>query len=198
MNLKAIEGWTPLYQTPKKPRVDINSKDEFRRTPIHLAISCGHFSTVKLPVEHASNPSIIDGYGRSALDWASMNQSMFNLMGKWCSIYIPTSHKIQVQSLHQIICQLSERLLETKQKETSPGFHELGHRLMFLQDFDEAGLSFQEQIVEGNDDGSPVHEVHCDICNESNIVGSRFVCRICPDTDICADCMRQYPQEDTL
>ncbi|ERF73035.1 hypothetical protein EPUS_07129 [Endocarpon pusillum Z07020] len=148
MNVKTTEGRTPLYEALTKSKIDINSKDAFYRTPIHLAISHGQFSIARLLFEHASNPSILDGYGKSALDWACMNPNIFTLMWEWRSIYIPTSQMMQIQSLHQSIRQLSERLLETKLKGTSPGFYELGHCLMFLQEFEQANFSFQQQVVE--------------------------------------------------
>ena len=70
---------------------------------------------------------------------------------------------------------------------------------MFLQQAGQARSSFEQQILKVNEDGSLVHGVYCDLCiDESHIVGPRFVCRTCPDVDLCVTCMQKYPYEDRL
>jgi hypothetical protein len=114
-------------------------------------------------------------------------------MGKHSSTYVPTFDAVRVETLRRSICQLSKGLLETKRRRMRPGFYELGHCLIFLQQFDDACFSFQQEIAKLNEEGSPIHEVRCNICNESDLIGSRFVCKTCSEVDMCAPCMQKYP-----
>src|SRR5208282_2072866 len=92
---------------PMKLKVDLNPQDTFCRTPLQLAIAFGHIQAVKVLVEQGADPSIVDGYGKSALDWASINQAMLHQMGKWSSNYVPTSDTVRVESLWRSVRQLS-------------------------------------------------------------------------------------------
>src|SRR5947209_3908081 len=101
--------------------VDINSQDGLCRTPIHLAVCNRHINAVQLLIEYGANPCIVDGYGQGALDWASMDQALFQEMGKWSSTYVRTPDEIRAKSLQRSVILWSKRLLETKQKRLSPG-----------------------------------------------------------------------------
>jgi hypothetical protein len=171
VNSKDDDGWTPLHSAARNghldvvkflvdlkgavdydklsmdklstQRLDISSADTFRRTPIHVALSSSHIETAKVLVEYGADVLVLDGYGKSALDWAFMDQAMFHELGKRSFPYVPTLDTVRVESLRRSIWQLSERLLEAKRRRISPGFHELGHCLMFLQQFDDACLGFE-------------------------------------------------------
>jgi hypothetical protein len=202
---KGTARWTPLHlaarnghlevvkylvQTAKEFGSDISTPDTFGETPLHVAIYHSRGEEAKVLIEHGADISVIDGYGKTALDWASRNDALFLQLGK--PSYLPTPDAVRVEAVRRSIQRLSEDLLKTKRRRTSPGFYELGHCLLFLGLLDEARVSFQQQIAELDEEGGPVHEVDCDICNASCFGGPRYVCKMCPDFDACSSCMSKY------
>jgi hypothetical protein len=207
---KDSDGWTPLHsatqnghlevvkfllQSDMRFRSDVSTPDAFGRTPLHMAIYYGQGEEAKVLIEHGADLSVIDGYGKTALDWASMNDALFRQLGK--PSYLPTPDAVRVEAVRRSIQRLSEDLLKTKRRRISPGFHELGHCLLFLELLDEARVSFQQQITKLDEEGSPIHEVCCNICEVSDISGHRYVCKMCPDFDVCSSCMPKYHQVHT-
>ena len=144
-------------------------------------------------------PPVIDGYGRSGLDWSKPYPPLFHKLGDWCQAYLETPREIQFKRLAESICNLSESLLESDQKNASPGFHELGHCLMFLQESEDACIAFQQHILKVDEDGNPVHGVVCNLCDSStDIKGTRFVCKSCPDQDLCEFCVQNYEHDTSV
>src|SRR5207248_7059070 len=97
-------------------RAEVNAKCTFGSTPVHVAIYSSGIETVKVLVELGADVSVLDGYGRSALDWAFIDEAMFHQMGKHSSTYIPTRAAVRVETLRRSVCQLSKGLLETKRR----------------------------------------------------------------------------------
>jgi hypothetical protein len=79
--------------------------------------------------------------------------------------------------------------------DTAAWLHELGHCLMFLQNNSAAYYSFQQEVTRNKEDGGAVHNVSCNKCSKSGFMGVRYVCRTCPDTDLCGSCMDLYTRE---
>ncbi len=75
----------------------------------------------------------------------------------------------------------------------------LGHCLVLLQDFDEAYTACRQGLKVRLEGGHVVvhHHATCDLCpNRREIKGSRFVCKTCPDMDLCESCMADYERRD--
>ncbi|KAJ9654756.1 hypothetical protein H2198_006274 [Neophaeococcomyces mojaviensis] len=172
-----------------------NVIDSFGRTPLHLALYRGDETIVSALVQHGADPSLVDGYGRCAMDWANLDETLSQKVAGCAQGSIEISYEIQVNKLKQSIYTLSRSLLEADQKTVSPGLHELGHCLMFLQNYGDARIAFQHQIVQV-DKGDPIHHATCNTCgsNES-IKGLKFVCQTCPDQDRCEPCMQGYAND---
>ena len=73
-----------------------------------------------------------------------------------------------------------------------PGYHDLGHCLMYLQEPTEALTAYQQQILAPSNDSDVIHNVVCDICESITICGIRYVCTTCPDVDLCGSCRGKY------
>lgn len=116
---------------------------------------------------------------------------MFHQPRKGSFGYIPTPDAVRVETLWRSIRRLSENLLKTKQRRTHPGFNDLGHCLLLLQQPDEACISFQQKITL-DERGCPAHDIICDICKKADFTGPRFVCKTCADIDLCSTCMPKY------
>lgn len=162
---------------------------------MHLALYRGDETIVSALVQHGADPSLIDGYGRSAMDWAQLDEVLFRKIAVCLQEYLETSRAIQIHQLKQSIYTLPQSLLEAGQKDVSPGFYELGHCLMFLHKYDDARIAFRHQIVR-DDEGRPIYNVFCNIC-KGEITGLRFVCQTCPDQELCELCMQHYAKDTT-
>ncbi len=197
LNDAVLEAGHPIDK-PAKMTTDLDTPDIFWRTPIHIAIDSGHAEVAGFLAEHGADVFCLDGYGRTALDWACASPANFQQFDKYWPRYVPTPEALRVEALHRSIHRLSRRLLDKKLPRTSPGFYELGHCLVFLGRVEDACFCFQQQIFMFDGDGRPVHDASCDLCDMSNLTGTRFVCKICPSIDLCAACMEEYPGKDKM
>ncbi|KAL5358461.1 hypothetical protein BJX96DRAFT_43247 [Aspergillus floccosus] len=64
---------------------------------------------------------------------------------------------------------------------------------MFLGFFDDASYAFQQQ-ADDEADGQHKAAAHCSVCGEAWDRKSRFVCKTCPEIDLCSSCMTRYPR----
>ena len=62
---------------------DINSKNDFGRTPIHEAASCGHFEVSKLIIEKIEDKNPKSNHGETPLHLAAKSWSAVTEQGKY-------------------------------------------------------------------------------------------------------------------
>lgn len=108
---------------------DASMPDDAGATPLHLGA---------LLVKGGSDPQSRDRYGRCGLDWATNNSSVRSLIRDYWPNSTGTSEGVRMKALHSSICQLSERILASKQRRCSPAFVQLGNCLIQTQDYDGA------------------------------------------------------------
>jgi len=224
VNCATATGWTPLHfataDTPDftaLPRLlieagaDIN-KLAGKKTVLHFAVYASNAALVESLLSHGADPLLIDNFGRSCLDWASIlgNKVILELVLSFCKDASLTKHTIVDQRLkHNISTLLQDSTQEGKVHVLH--CNEIGHCLTLLGDAREAKTAF-EQITRyrelatshGRDDRSLptsslqiTHDhVHCNACSfEEPLEGVRFVCCTCPDMDFCETCMERYATE---
>ncbi len=86
---------------------------------------------------------------------------------------------VTLQALLRSVCNVGE------------SFNLLGRCLLQVGAEDEAKIAF-EQTIEDYSEGTTVfHRASCDMCMD-NIQGSRYVCKLCVDTDFCEPCHKKY------
>ena len=193
LHLMAECGKFHLVERLKRVDLLINEKDCFGKTPLHGAIHYKHLDVAKLLFRRGADPHTLDGYGRSSLDWLRADpQNLPDIFKDICSSHAPTPQEVQASVLKQSVFDLSKRILSSKSSTDPVYFHGLGHCLMFLKDLDGALMSFRQQISPPDEDGSVHHEVACNFQHIDRIEGPRFVCKSCPDVDLCIGCMDKY------
>jgi ankyrin repeat protein len=169
--------------------VSVNGKDILNRTPLHYAIYRSHENLAELLLAHGANALLIDCYGRSSLDWASEHELLFTKMTIQQPEHAVTSLSEQYRVLRESVRFLSRTLMHSSGIDV---FYELGYCLLFLQDLDNASKAFEQQIITSPKQGVVTHNVSCDFCFSPNIRGMRYICRTCPDIDLCSSCMETY------
>ncbi|CAI7647155.1 unnamed protein product [Penicillium bialowiezense] len=201
-------GQTPLHIAASNNRLNllhrfpeilcpINTQDKLLQTPIHLAIYLGHIDFATNLLHRGANPSLLDGYGRNALDWVLGNESLVHQIQKHYPSIVATPGNTQELAVRQSILQISNTLLQSGPHFSWPLLQQLGRFLLFVSDADNAQFLFRLHLSQNNLIGTPVYEIECDICTQA-ISGSRFVCRICAHVDLCSSCVHKYPFHSLL
>jgi hypothetical protein len=197
LHAKNEGGWTPLYYAAMNGPLELvkllrypsweTHKDIFQRTPLHRAVTRGH-SQVAEYLAKSQDPTMTDGYGYTALDWAANDASHLHFLAQRYPEHQQSSR--DMGQIRRSVCELSKRLLKTKRRNTVVGFEELGHCMIYLNDLDGAVMSFQQQITNVDDDGKLEHDVRCFGCPwEYSPTRIWFVCTECPDINLCEDCV---------
>jgi hypothetical protein len=140
-------------------------------------------------LKHA-NTNLRDGYGKSGFEWIQLNQHLCKSVGAFLTN--PPNFELNnaAYRLRRSIWILSSRLLgrEGRHQPFKPGYHELGHCLMYLQEPVEASTAYEQQIRPSLVGWDVSHNVVCDGCEKVPIRGIRYVCTTCPDVDLCGNC----------
>ena len=188
-----IELVTRLLQAGASP----NNADKYDRTPLHHAVNLGRCDTVKELMCSNADPKLADCYGRSAYDYMTRVERVKKAVG---NLFLPPSpshqrgpaRDMRIQ-IHSQICRLLDiRAMYEITESDETQIKILGRRLMHLGNFDDAITAFQLH-VSSSEDGEAAHrDIVCDLCDYDPMKGSRWVCRVCPDTDLCTQCLELH------
>ena len=139
-------------------------------------------------IEGGANPLVIDNYGRTSLDWASMYRPCLEAMGDWAKNYTATSQSIKNARLNKTVTNLIGQI----QDETVPAsYYRLGHVLLLLGDLPAASIAFEQDMSER--DGDPIHGARCNRCSQIFLFQEcRYVCKSCIDADFCERCFKFF------
>lgn len=163
-------------------------------TPLHLAIYGAWVEGVQLMMKHGADPAIRDIYGRTGFDWAVSKPSILCIKGRHSTSDSFTSGRGSAQEtiLYQSITRLIQMIQEDPWNIETSYFHLLGHCFLCLSEAELARICFECQseplLWQKRDNNS---YAICSVCLE-RIPGPRFVCRSCPDTELCVSCMEEY------
>lgn len=199
---------TPLHVAAWKNRLNllhqfpallspINNRNKLSQTPLHLAICLGHIDFATNLLHFGANPSLLDGYGRNALDWVVGNESLVHQIQNHYPSIVVTPDDAQELAVRGSILQISDTLLQSQLHPPWPLLQQLGHYLLFVSEVDNAQCLFQLHLSQETPLGAPIYNTMCDLYTR-RIVGSRFVCRICAHMDLCSSCVQKYPFHSRL
>jgi ankyrin repeat protein len=199
-------GRTPLHQAAGSGHTEVlrllldrgaeaNVQCRMGQTPLHKAICGDRLEVVQLLFSLSVDPLIVDGYGRTCIDWASLYPQMLNVL----TPYHTELHHTDPAETTKILCKsivILANWLQSSQSEMF--FYELGHCLLLLGDMQEACTAFEQQITPNSHKANPMHSAFCDFCGEERISGDRFVCFKCVDIDLCSMCMERYNRGESV
>ncbi|KAL9037534.1 MAG: hypothetical protein Q9214_005662 [Letrouitia sp. 1 TL-2023] len=207
INITSNLGWTPLHiavynennelaRLLVEQNAEVNCISKVGDTPLRDAILNGNIDTVEFLTSRGADLSILDSYGRTCADWLNLLLPMS--MRKLALEYDTKSSISAEAGLRQAAVKILSSLLNACDDTVYPGFSTLGRCLLFLGMDEEAKFAFEQAIIEDDKSEPLAHRVICDICEQDPIIGARFVCRTCPDTDLCSRCMLKYPNSNSL
>ena len=193
-------GRSPLYKAAANGHADIiklmsdNGVDvtiyHEGSSALHLATSTGQSEVADLLMSLGADAFRLDIYGRSALDWASLDPPTLEVLLKYCPQLPLTDPVKRTSALREGICWLAGRALV----EGNTYHYRLGKCLLYIDDLPSARVSFVLDAQPPGDDATHFTPAVCDSCSDS-LTESRFVCRTCPDVDFCSECINEYQEQ---
>lgn len=207
------EGWTPLQIASSLGQediskyllyagADVNRSTELYSTPLHLAVTHGWTGLIEPLLLHGANPLSTDKFGRTAMDWASSTEYIYDIMLPYCINHQLTNQAVSDEVLYHSISAIIEKLkkMDLEDWGESSRMNYLGHCLLLIGDVKEAYTAFQQTMSYVSVGDTLTHGARCDVCSDTTaaIKGNRFVCCKCPDTDLCEPCMDKHRDDFCL
>jgi hypothetical protein len=184
----AAKGYTDIIKLMKDNGVDVTLYHE-GSSALHLATSTGQAEVADLLMSLGAGAFRLDIYGRSSLDWASLDPPTLEALLKYCPQPPPTDSVKRTSALREGIFWLASRALVEGYKH----HHRLGKCLLYIDDLPAARMSFILDAQPPGDYATHYQPAFCNSCSDSLTI-SRFVCRTCPDVDFCSQCMNKYQE----
>ncbi|CAI7636814.1 unnamed protein product [Penicillium manginii] len=170
----------------------INKRNKLLETPLHLAIYFGHTHFAIKLLHLGADPSLPDGYGRHAMDWAIGQGTLMREIRKRCPQLSLTPRETQESTVQQSLFHLSDYLPELSPNYAWLILQQLARYYLFLDDTNNAGHLFQVRLSHNSSLATHMCKAICNFCNRL-ITGPRSVCRICVNMDICSSCVLKHP-----
>ncbi|CAG7926468.1 unnamed protein product [Penicillium olsonii] len=167
----------------------LNHRDIMLGTPLQLAIYSGDFESAVTLISNGADPSLTDGYGRNALDWAQGHHILTKEIYHHCPSLTLTSPEMQEMCVRQSLYRISDMLSCSHLAHPRTVLHQAGRYFLFLNDVGSAQhlLQFSFKTFPWS------NYTRCSRCN-ANLRWYSFVCRICPHLTFCRDCARETPE----
>lgn len=167
---------------------DPNVMDYMKFTPLHEAVYQCHIASIKLLMRHGADATLRDCFGRSCLDWARSYEPMLDLLTMGHPEYQFTpkheSDAILRRSVNQLVAPAYESSLQ---------YRTLGRCFLHLDAESDARTTFEQMILSKPGDPRLIQKEFCKMCDsDDEIIGPRFICRTCPDIDLCESCHQNY------
>ena len=196
LSVACVRGkWEIVSMLLKNAKVNVTQTDYKNRNCLHLALTLSRkeivsliFSTL-LGNRRDTLERLIemeDFYGRSAFDYIIANFPR-RPYGRAENVL---EHSKQRANIVSVIAKLKEGF-----ERLDLNFSLLGKELIYLDDDENAIYSYQRRIDWSWFEGMQVlsHLADCDSCGPASLIqSSRYVCRTCPDIDLCQTCYDRY------
>jgi len=211
-NVQDNDGYTPLHfavasnqisliEPLVKAGADIHIEAAGPLNPLMLAIWKHSGDVARHLIQKGAKLDSIDCSGMNYSDWAALRYPTDPALEKKWRRVKPTTAAQRSAAFSRNIPKLAQRLLhpgsrlETLSLDTS-GL--LGRCLLRAANTADALLALQLSAIassaaaSGNNAGGVIYYITCDLCNMERITGVRYVCRVCPDYDLCGSCVRKH------
>jgi hypothetical protein len=170
-------------------------------TALHRAIHYHHAEMIQSLIKAGSDVYLADPFGYSPLEYASRDPEFFRGINPvFQQKYIPASEAERQRKRRSSILAAIRLAKNTDGRIQNPDIYYLGRQLLFFGDEENAlwGI-LRNASLKGQ---SLRHCAYCNICqsqkDDEKIEGTRFICRKCPQVDLCDSCMVKYLNGATL
>lgn len=156
-----------------------------RSSALHAAVQSGRVETAQLLLDLGADPTLLDMYGRSCVDWAFLGDQteLMKLLNYHPSRLTP--YEDSVPALRKSISWLAKCSLDQSRGHS----YRLGICLLYIKDFSAARVSILLGVQLSKEMGNPNWDGICVSCSGTMLDG-RFVCQTCFGLEICSGCMQ--------
>lgn len=173
--------------------IDIQSNTDTGNTPLRIAITTGPDDIIDLFIQYGANLSFVDCFGMTCLGWLRRLRPSHRVSLQKSNETVGIHLDPDMAILRHTIASVAARLKRTLAK-SAHCFYTLGQCFLRLNLDVEAAIAYQQSLLlqDGHVDTRPV----CDICDTSaNMVDPWYVCKVCPEIDLCANCMDKQSEQ---
>ncbi|KAL2796252.1 ankyrin repeat-containing domain protein [Aspergillus keveii] len=170
--------------------------------PLHLAILHGAEEIADLLLENGADALALDERGRSAVDWARLNDRMLPTILEHCdeeAVENATDSALQTSILRKTIVSLATYLKTSKNiTDDANHFTRLGGCLVQADNLTAAQVAFG-QLLETPGQEEREYHGYCDWCEDRPVLTERtgkYVCVTCYNVNLCRDCKYEYEDEE--
>jgi hypothetical protein len=144
---------------------------------------------IRCLLDYHADVSPVDCYGRTVVDWALLFSADYILREYRPADLRSTTVEEQQMVLYQTVQFICEMNIHSA---TMSYLDELARCLLYLDDVPSALKVFEQCTAIDGD--VVIHQASCSLCkNRSSLIrGQRFVCLLCPTTNLCAQCFAGY------
>ncbi|PVH67323.1 hypothetical protein DL98DRAFT_18677 [Cadophora sp. DSE1049] len=176
-----------------------DAADCFGPTALHIGIYGTKIDVVRALIQGRSDLDTLDPFGYSPLEWAfrTPELSYTNTCKPFCRRRIPKRKPTRRAKRNSVILEAIQQFKQYDQGPSEWAISVLGRLLLFNGDESNACFALWQgmQMV----DGSINHSIWCNLCGpEKEILGTRYICRQCPEVDLCHSCMEVYGMHATV
>ena len=191
LHMAAIKDTLELTQSLLEKGSNVNVSSIFGESPLYNAITRGSDEMVEYLIRSGADLGAVDRYGMKCSDWLKRLRP---------DLQVPQSayHNAGDLSAGPNMPRLRRTVLEEATKireDMSIGdFYTLAHCFLLLGMEEDAKIAYQERALLPRDytNNSP----SCDTCGTvQNVTDPFFMCKVCPDTDLCESCMKEYERK---
>ncbi|KAJ2985859.1 hypothetical protein NUW58_g5312 [Xylaria curta] len=150
LHYAAYAGHLLVVSTLLKRGASVDHIDFIYQTPLHYAVQYGHFSSARELLGHSADANTLDAYGRSANEYIQEKKKRdyppLPGLEEPQEPRVPrkaTGHGGRAR-LHNVIFILTSQLQGTYNRDTCPGFLQLGHCLALLDEEDKALFAYTQ------------------------------------------------------
>ncbi|KAJ5703720.1 hypothetical protein N7493_010858 [Penicillium malachiteum] len=121
----------------------INKRNKILQTPLHLAICFGHISFAIKLLHLGADPSLPDGFGRNAMDWALGHEALMREIRELCPQLSLSPHENQQSIVQQSLSDLPNTLPGLSVNSAWFVLQQLARLFLFLNNMNNARHLFQ-------------------------------------------------------
>ena len=194
LHIAVQKGSLTLVQSIVERNCNVNAITERGLSLLHYAIARGSGEVVEYVIQSGADMNAMDCYGMTCSNWLKRLRPNLKVPQLANQETGDISFGPKMAVLKRTLLDLATRIKEGKAKSLSD-FNYLAHCFLLNGMADDARLAYQQRVLLQGD--PPTDVPCCDTCRANQTkFDPFFVCKTCPDTDLCERCMEKYDTDD--